>query len=453
MTPLSRVEFAGERIAEFLHVLEQMAAGNTSLRLKISAKHDELDAISHGVNVLVGELARITAQAIEAHEERAVITERANVSKNVFLRNLSHQIRTPITAMLGFADVLASNDRLPESRRELFTRLQANAQTVMALLDNLLDLAKLDAHTIVLNPEPVLVTDLVHDVFAGVADESQAKGLDMRVECSRDALGPFRTDRYRLRQILVNLVTNAVKFTAAGRVVVAVNVMHDAEGEPWTIDVTDTGIGIPAERHPYLFAPFEQVNDAIVRVGDGSGLGLALSRRVAEQIGGSLTLLRSVPGEGTTFRLTVRRLPATPTPESASTGATLDAVEDAIQGLRILIAEDHRDLHSAMRQLLEQLGATVESAFDGREAVAKALSGTFDAVLMDLRMPSMDGLQATRVLRSQGCEVPIVALTADSATVWRADALDAGCDACFSKPFDFQEVVAAVRLSPRWGRT
>ena len=166
----ARVEFARDRVAEFLEVLEHMAAGDTLLRLKISASHDELDALAHGVNVLVGELGWATARAVEAHEERAIMAERADMSKNIFLRNMSHEIRTPITAMLSFAGLLASDDLAPEKRPELLRRLQLNALAVLSLLDDLLDLAKLDAHKIVLNPEPVSVMELVQEVFASVGE-------------------------------------------------------------------------------------------------------------------------------------------------------------------------------------------------------------------------------------------------------------------------------------------
>ena len=377
------------------------------------------------------------------------MAERANVSKTVFFRNMSHEIRTPITAMLGFADLLASDALARPKRLELLRRLQANAQAVLALLDDLLDLARLDAHKVVLSPEPVSVIELVHEVFASFERESQAKGLDMRVEADGAALGAIQTDRYRLRQILVNLVANAVKFTGAGRVVVALTAGRGAEAGAWTIDVMDTGIGIPEDRHQHLFEPFEQVSDSIVRVYGGSGLGLALSRRVAEQLGGSLELLRSTPGEGTVFRLKLKPLAAPARPNALAEEAAADG-DTSIDGLRILVAEDHRDLHFAMREMLEQQGASVDSAFNGREAVAMAMASTFDVVLMDLRMPQMDGLQATRALRKQGCTVPIVALTADPATVRRAEAIDAGCDACFSKPFEFEDVMASVRQSPRW---
>lgn len=453
MTPpdAPSVQFGGDRMAEMLSVLERMAAGETSLRLPISDRRDELDALAHGINVLVGELAWATARAVEAHQQRALVAEQANASKTIFFRNMSHEIRTPITAMLGFADLLASHDP-HQNRPELLRRLQANALAVLALLDDVLDLAKLDAHRVVLSPEPVSVLELVHDVFSSVGADGQTKSLDMRVDAGHGTLGTIRTDRYRLRQILINLVANAVKFTGAGRVVVTLSVAYDLPGEPWTVDVSDTGIGIPADRQPYLFEPFEQVSDAVVRVYGGNGLGLALSRRLAEQLGGSLDLLRSTPDEGTTFRLILRPLPESQK-EEADRRDELSSQSDLVpDGLRILLAEDHRDLHFAMRQMLEQLGVIVDSAHDGRDAVAKALSKDFDAVLMDLRMPGLDGLQATRELRRRGYTVPIVALTADPAAVRRAEALDAGCDACFSKPFKIEDVLASIRQPSRQTR-
>ena len=248
-----RIEFDRDRLADLLNVLELMAAGDTQKRLTISPRRDELDAIAHAINVLVGELAWTTERVLEAQTERAVTAERANDSKNIFLRNMSHEIRTPITAMLGFADLLASEGLSSQDRPELLRRLQANGLAVLALLDDLLDLARLDAHRIVLSPEPVPVVDLVSEVMASLEVDSRAKGLAMRVEAAPDALGALQTDRYRLRQILVNLLTNAVKFTEAGAIVVWLGIRREDGDERWTIDVIDTGIGIAAHQHSRVF--------------------------------------------------------------------------------------------------------------------------------------------------------------------------------------------------------
>jgi signal transduction histidine kinase/CheY-like chemotaxis protein len=440
--------FENDRIAEFLAVLELMTAGDLQQRLKISDRHDDLDAIAHGINVLVGELGRTTTERLELQEARAVSAEQANASKNIFLRNMSHEIRTPITAMLGFADLLASTDLAGQDGLELLRRLQANGLAVLSLLDNLLDLAKLDAHKVVLNPESVSVVELVQEVIGSLEIDSRAKGLEIRVEAAEQARASILTDRYRLRQILVNIIANAVKFTPTGSVVVSLSATHDTEGESWTIDVTDTGIGIAPDRHAHLFEPFEQGSDSISRVYGGSGLGLALSRRLAERMGGALVLLRSTPGAGTAFRLTLRAFQPPMEPESVVAVAAPNHAAGAVEGWRILLAEDHRDLNLALRSLLVREGAIVESAHDGHEAVAKAMSGTFDVVLMDLRMPLMDGLEAARLLRSQGSVIPIIALTADP-TLRGPEALEAGFVACLSKPFTLGELTASIQLSSR----
>jgi signal transduction histidine kinase/CheY-like chemotaxis protein len=441
-------EFESDRVARFLAELDLMAAGDMEKRLEISNRHDELDAIAHAINVLVGELGWATARMLEAQEARAVSAEQANASKNVFLRNMSHEIRTPITAMLGFADLLASAN-LPEKERELLRRLHANGLAVLSLLDELLDLARLDAHRVVVNPEPVSVVELTREVLASLETNARAKGLEIRVEATEQARGSLVTDKHRLRQILVNLVANAFKFTPSGSVAVSVSVIHDGEGEAWTIDVTDTGIGIAADRHAHVFEPFEQGSDAIARVYGGTGLGLALSRKLAERLGGGLVLLHSAPGKGTALRLTLRALEPVAETESAPASETSNPDAPSIEGWRILLAEDHRDLNLAIRIFLEREGATVESVYDGQEAVARAMSATFDVVLMDLLMPHVDGLEATRRLRSQGSVVPIVALTADPATLHLAEALEAGCDACLSKPFTPEDLTAAIQLSSR----
>ena len=450
MTPARpTLEFSRDRIAEFLNILEAMACGDTGKRLMISDRHDELDAIAHGINVLVSELDWATARVIEAQEERTASAERESASKSIFLRNMSHEIRTPIAAMLAFTDLLASADSERQDRMDLLRRLQANGLAVMSLLDDVLDLARLDANKIVLMAEPVSVIDLVREVLASLDIGARTKGLELRVDVTNDALGVLVTDRFRLRQILVNLVANAVKFTEAGGVAVSLRATHAIDDGYWTIDISDTGIGITEDQRAHLFEPFEQATASIARAYGGNGLGLALSRKLAEQLGGHLVLHDSTPGEGATFRLTLRPLKAEPSPDTSPGGRVSLSSTRAIASLRVLLAEDHRDLNDALRESLQRAGATVETARDGQEAVTKTMSAAFDVVLMDLRMPNMDGVQATRALRKQGCQLPIIAFTADPATLRRAEALDAGCDACLSKPFKIDDLIAAILLSTR----
>jgi len=439
---------SGGRVAELLKVLEMMAAGDLEKRLPITGNHDELDAIAYGINVLVGELAWATARAVEAQEERAAAAERASNAKNNFLRNMSHEIRTPIAAMLGMAELLGSPAVNGADRQDLLMRLQANGHAVMSLLDDLLDLARLDAHKILFTPEPVSAIEVVRDVLASLEVDSRAKQLAIRLDVSDEALGSIRTDKFRLRQILMNLISNAIKFTESGGIIVSLRASNaSTEAAEWTIDIADTGVGIAPEEQAHVFELFEQANPSISRTYGGNGLGLAISRKLAEQLSGALILLHSAPGQGATFRLTMR--PLTVPPAAGRNGAAEAETYASIAGVRVLLAEDHRDMHFTLRASLEGAGATVESARDGREAVDRAMSAAFDVVLMDLRMPNMDGLQATRQLRRNGNAVPIIALTADPATLRRAEALDAGCDACLSKPFKVADLIASIRLSTR----
>ena len=439
-----------ERVRALLATLELMASGSTEKRLPISEAHDELDAIAYAINVLVGELQWTTGRVVEAQEARAAelrdavdAAERANASKTVFLRNVSHEIRTPITAMLGFAELLASPNLPEEERVDLVRRLQANGQALLSLVGGLLDLARLDADKVVLAPEPVVIFELVHEVIASLEIESRAKGLDIRIELPGAALGSVYTDRYRLRQVLVNVIGNAIKFTEIGAVVVSLRSQHALGGDEWLIDVTDSGIGIPAEHQGHLFEPFEQADSSIASRYGGAGLGLAVSRRLIEQLGGSLVLLDSQPGCGSTFRIILRALAAGTGADAPPSSSTL-VPAGALKDVRILVAEDHTDVQIAMSRLLTLAGASVEVAGDGRQAVSSILSGTFDVLLLDLRMPIMDGLEVARILRKRDCRIPIVAITADPSTMRRVEAAAAGCDACLSKPFTMTELVATI---------
>jgi signal transduction histidine kinase len=330
--PEARLSFSRARVTHLLDLLERMAAGDTAERLPISDAHDELDAIAHGINVLVGEVRWESARVIQAQEARAEElrhavsrAERANESKSIFLRNVNHEIRTPIAAMMWCADLLASIDLPHEAREDAARGLRANGQAVVTLIEDLLDLARIEAGKIVLVPEPVSLLDLVRDAQSSLEPELRRKGLSLHINVHGAALAPFRSDRHRIRQILVNLIANAVKFTDAGGVVVSLLSPQDGS-ERLLIDVADTGIGIPSDRQAFLFQPFEQIDPSIPRTYGGTGLGLALSARLAAQLNGALTLLESVPGRGTTFRLELAPLPDShhdgPAPEASSTEAS-----------------------------------------------------------------------------------------------------------------------------------
>ena len=432
------------RVEALLAALEDMAAGDLDRRIDVSGAHDEIDAIAHGVNVLAGEL-QFTAAGLQRARLDA---EAANSAKTTFLRNVSHEIRTPLSAILALGERLAADGVSPERRAELIARILSNGRVLLALVDDLLDLAKVEAGR--LEPASVATAPLaiVAEVVANLGIEAERKGVRLHVEPAAATPASIATDPKRLRQILTNLVGNAIKFTEQGTV--GVRVALDAER--LAIDVSDTGIGVTAAQAEALFAPFQQGDGSIAPRFGGSGLGLALSRRLAEGMGGTLELLHAAPGTGTTFRLVLPAPPAAAPPAPPSDAPARDGSSPepptrgrALAGLRLLLADDNRDIREPIKELLELYGAAVVEAEDGRTALTHARAGGFDLVLMDVRMPELDGLEATRQLRRAGVRVPVVALTADAVAEHREECLAAGCDGHLPKPVDLAHLVETVR--------
>jgi signal transduction histidine kinase/ActR/RegA family two-component response regulator len=440
VTPEPAVIF-DERIDQLLSTLERMAGGDLDRRAPVSDRHDTIDAIAHGLNVLAGELQYMSVNLRRALAE----ADAANRAKTTFLRNLSHEIRTPLSAMLALTQLLTAPG-LSEARRDAIQRgMLSNGRTLLALVEDLLDLSKVEAGKLELDVHPVALLDTVTDVLCGLECEAERKGVRLSLE----PVGPLPTqivaDRRRLRQMLVNVIGNAVKFTDQGQV--RVRVEHAGPSEI-VIDVIDTGIGISASDAKDLFAPFQQADPSIGRRFGGTGLGLALSKRLAEGMGGDVCLVESWPGKGTTFRVSL------PVGTAAVSNTALGGLSDApgnggdkraaVAGARVLVADDNDDLRQTLAEWLRLCGAHVAEAENGEIAVDKALAGNFEVIVMDVRMPVLDGLDAARRLRQAGCTVPIVALTADVVAEQVEECLAAGCDAFIPKPADLSLLFDAI---------
>jgi signal transduction histidine kinase/CheY-like chemotaxis protein len=389
--------------------------------------------------------SRELAQSNACLQEAKEAADAANRAKSRFLANMSHEIRTPMTAVLGYTDLLMDSAVSDSKRRDYLAMIHRNGEYLLGLINDILDLSKIEAGKLSIEMRRCKPATLVAEIANALRPRAAVRGISLDFEQAEDLPEFILTDAERFRQIVINLAGNAIKFTKQGGVrIVASYIPEWRDGNPAVhIAVIDTGIGIRDEVLRNLFQPFVQGDNAVSREFGGTGLGLAISRQLAELLGGTLTA-RSVFGQGSCFALTLPvgdlHLDETP-PEPADAEqekilAMLAAPKPDLTGIRVLVAEDGIDNRELIEVVLQNAGATVATAENGRLAVALAETNPFDIILMDMNMPEMDGEEATRLLRSRGCEIPILALTASTMLGDRERCLAAGCDEYLSKPIN-----------------
>jgi PAS domain S-box-containing protein len=438
-----------------------------------------------GVHVDVSAAKELEFNLAEAKRQ----AESASASKSEFLANMSHEIRTPMTAILGFADLLASEGDLgkaPRQRIEYIDTIRRNGEHLLSIINDILDLSKIEAGRMSVEQIATSPAALVHDVLSLMDVKAQSKNLRLTADFLTPVPATIQSDTLRLRQILMNLVGNAIKFTETGSV--SIGVRCDLAAGTMRFDVTDTGIGISPEQIGRLFEAFTQADTSTTRRFGGTGLGLRISKRLAEILGGDITVV-STPGRGSTFTLTISTGPlaggTTISPEEASSVVSAPLAADApadtpppqpsnsqpvpppalpLVGVRILLAEDGPDNQRLICFHLRKAGADVRTVENGRMAVeTMTLDGTLDAelaepppvdlLLTDMQMPEMDGYNATRLLRAKGCRLPIVALTAHAMSDDRDKCLQAGCDSYATKPIERAALVAVCAAAIAAGHT
>jgi signal transduction histidine kinase/CheY-like chemotaxis protein len=381
--------------------------------------------------------------------KQALLSTRA---KSEFLANMSHEIRTPMTSILGYADLLMDDSLSAADRKTFLATVRRNGEHLLHLINDILDLSKIEAGKLLLDVGPCNVAALFTDVVSLMRPRAEHRGIALSLHYEGSVPEFIVTDAARLRQAVINLVGNAVKFTERGGVRIAVSLLGQwRDGLPAVkTEIIDTGIGISEDVLPHLFQPFSQADGSTSRRFGGTGLGLAITRDFAERLGGELTV-RSALGQGSTFTITVPagnldnvRMLREPTESIADTTQPQTAAAKELAGLRILLAEDGPDNQALLCAVLRKAGAEVETAENGRIAVDKAESQSFDLVLMDIQMPEMDGYQATRMLRGRGFGKPILALTAHAMTSDTARCLAAGCDDHLAKPIDRSRLIHTI---------
>jgi signal transduction histidine kinase/ActR/RegA family two-component response regulator len=367
--------------------------------------------------------------------------EAASRAKSAFLANMSHEIRTPFQGLLGMLQVLDADTLAPQQRAHLHTA-RDSARHLLAILNDILDMAKLEAGTLSVSPEAVALRDLVGDVQQLMQPLAAAKLLALDIDVDAQLPERARLDGTRVRQVLYNLISNAIKFTDSGRVTLEVRPV----GSEWlAFAVTDTGAGIDTDMLPRLFQRFGQGDDSPSRRHGGTGLGLEISRNLARLMGGDLTV-QSAPGRGSRFemRLPLQRTDPPPAGVTDTPATAVGPAGPALRALHLLAAEDNAVNREVLAAMIDLAGHRVTFAEDGAAAVRAAQAQPFDLVLMDLHMPELDGIGATRAIRAMAgpmARVPIVALTADVFPETRARCLEAGMNDFLTKPIGLPELM------------
>jgi len=406
------------------------------------------------LRILAEERNSLLMASSEALAEAVHEAQTANRTKSEFLANMSHEIRTPLTAIIGYAELVEHS--LPEHAAadtvQSLRTIRRNGDHLLQIINDILDLSKIEAEQLAILREPVALCDLMREVVRLLEGRAREKGIELRLIFRGLVPETLHTDALRLKQVLINLIGNAIKFTDQGSVEFTVEVVEGEAHAALEFRVTDTGIGMTRQQLNRLFQPFTQADASTSRRFGGTGLGLAISQRIAKKLGGGIEVTSEL-GVGSTFTL---RLPLTPEEcarlirPNLNAPAATEARQRSLRFSRacqILLAEDGLDNQRLIRRLLESAGATVRVADDGVaacEAVESGQGSPFDVILMDMQMPRLDGYAATRRLRKVGCTTPIIALTANAMAGDSEKCLLAGCDDYLAKPITRDRLLAAV---------
>ncbi len=379
----------------------------------------------------------------------------ANLAKTHFLANMSHEIRTPMSAILGFTELMLNPEQNEDQRYHCISTIHRNGKQLLAIIDEILDISKVETgHLEVEHIEVNLIT-MLSEIKSLLSIQTERKGLALNFKFLTKVPELICSDPTRVRQILMNVIGNAIKFTEKGevRVEIAWDDHVESDHGKLKVYVADTGVGIKAQHIDRLFQPFGQVDSSTTRKFGGTGLGLALSKKLAQALGGDVSLFSTEASLGSKFLIEIssENKKGTRWIESFSLFNENDKAQkislkekELLKGIHILLVDDAPDNQTVIGLFLGLAGATVEYADNGLEGVQKAMAGNFNVVLMDIQMPHLDGYEATKQLRSQGYDTPIIALTAHALKEERDRCISAGCTDHFTKPVDRLKLINLV---------
>ena len=398
------------------------------------------------------------------------LADAANEAKSRFLANMSHEIRTPLGAILGFAELMRDPDQTDADRLDCIATILRNGDQLSRVINDILDLSKIESEKLDIEKIAFSPIEMLEEITGLLRLQAQERGLELVVTSDGVLPETIETDPTRLRQILLNLIGNAIKFTREGRVEVTAKVVPAREGRgALRFLIRDTGPGITEEQRTKLFQPFSQADSSTTRIFGGTGLGLVLSKRLACALGGDIELLESEVGRGSTFSLTIDTGPLIPAAVALSELSTGEGLRRNVarprgvhhsgpselpdlHGLKVLLVEDALDNRILVSRFVRSAGAEIDTAENGEAGVQAALSGDYDVLLMDIQMPKMDGFEALSVLHRRGFMTPIIALTAHAMKGDRERCLEAGFDDYLVKPLNKKSLIETLGYHWHGGR-
>jgi signal transduction histidine kinase/CheY-like chemotaxis protein len=420
-------------LKELNAVAEKVGNGEFDVEVPVNSR-DEVGQLAMSLRQMVGNIQQLI------DDKRSAV--QANQTKNLFLANMSHEIRTPLNAILGFTELLRDPGLAETDKKHYLDIIKRTGNNLATIINDILDLSKVEADQLEIETEVFSLPQLLDDLQLLAGMRSQERGIDFRIEPVGEIAEYIQTDPVRLRQILLNIVGNAVKFTDQGSVVLS----YEVRGHYLFFTVKDTGKGIPKNQLSTLFKPFSQGDSSVRKRFGGTGLGLILSRKLAQLLGGDVGLLESAVDQGSTFYIKVLYQPVFEL--AGKPQEKISAVEnhklDLLTGKKVLVVEDTKDNQILINLYLSKLGMCVDFANNGDEGIKKTLNNEYDIVLMDMQMPVKDGYEATRELRASGYRTPIVALTGYAMKGDREKCLRAGCNDYISKPVSKSQLIQTV---------
>lgn len=391
-------------------------------------------------------------KSMRALNEAKETAESSSAAKSAFLANVSHEIRTPLGAVMGFSELILTDGVSSEERKKIYEIIKRNGMQLLNVINDILDLSKIEVGKFEMQKTVVTVPEFLEDIRSTMALEAEKKDIKLLLEQEPNIPQKIFTDPLRLRQILLNIVGNAIKFTDKGSVEMKIKTLIDVNGlTKLAILVKDTGIGIPSDKVKELFAPFAQVDTSSTRRFGGTGLGLALSQRLAIALGGAVVLNKSTLGQGSEFLITIDPGDAVQIAKAErrlkeKTALQLENIisRKNLHNKKILLVEDNPDNQALFSYYIRSVGANLDLANNGVQALQKIHDGQYDAVLMDLQMPELDGYEATKILRDEGYKKPIIALSAHAMKEVKERCLANGFDGYISKPVEKIDLIRAV---------